>query len=271
MQYSLVGNGTTETLVVQLDTLTPISSTHARFDEIKTYLAGGGDDPDYVRHLLDVRGYVSQQLQQLSERVTCDGTTIRFDGEVVDSALARHILRLVRDGGAQLRPAVLFMENLANNPSRESREHLWSWLRERDFTLTSSGHIIGYKAVRNTPDNQSISSGREDVTVNGRVYRGRIPNPVGADVAISRAEVNPNREHGCSVGLHVGTWEYAAEFGRGEDKVLTVSVNPRDVVAVPDDCEQQKMRVCRYNVLAVADARYETPVVEVARATVMAG
>lgn len=140
------------------------------------------------------------------------------------------------------------LENLALNPSRLSRLHLFTWLSGRDFTITPEGFLLAYKGVQADATSSSVNTGT--ATVNGVTRHGHIPNPVGAVVEMPRQQVNQDRDEGCSTGLHVGTFEYAAGFGQ---RLLLVSVNPRDVVSVPRDCEFQKMRTCRYTVLSVQD------------------
>jgi hypothetical protein len=66
-----------------------------------------------------------------------------------------------------------------------------------------------------------------------------------------RVTFDPN--NGCSFGLHVGTFSYANSYG---STVLEVHVNPRDVVSVPTDCQDQKMRTCRYEVVQVVSEKY---------------
>ena len=56
-------------------------------------------------------------------------------------------------------------------------------------------------------------------------------------------------EQGCAKGLHVGSWEYANDF-KGNGHLMVVKVNPRDAVSVPRDCSWQKLRACRYVVVA---------------------
>ena len=63
---------------------------------------------------------------------------------------------------------------------------------------------------------------------------------------MARSEVQHDPSVGCHKGLHVGTWDYASSFGRGV--VLEVEVDPRDVVSVPTDCGDAKLRCCRYRV-----------------------
>ena len=74
-----------------------------------------------------------------------------------------------------------------------------------------------------------------------------------------RSEVEWDPSVGCHQGLHVGSWDYAAGFARGA--VLTVYVNPRDVVSVPTDCDAAKMRCCRYTIGNVTEVAYTEPVV----------
>lgn len=258
MQYKIVGSGHGRSLALVLDgRLETIGAAHINFDQITDYLRDGGTDPAHVRSLLNVRHYVSTQFQALSERVGFDGHRIIFDGDPMDTALSRHLVRLLREG-ADVCPVVNFLEKLATNPSRLSKIHLWTWLADRDFTITASGDVIGYKGVQSTPDNRSIASGTTLVRVNGVNHIGTVPNPLGATVAIPRSVVDPSRDHGCSVGLHVGTWDYARQWAGSTGKVLTVAVNPRDVVAVPRDCEFAKMRVCQYTVLDVAEMQLDT-------------
>lgn len=62
-----------------------------------------------------------------------------------------------------------------------------------------------------------------------------------------RDRVDSNGRVECSVGLHVGTYEYAS--GYVGNMMLLVKVNPRDVVSVPD-YDFSKLRSCRYTIIA---------------------
>jgi hypothetical protein len=155
---------------------------------------------------------------------------------------------MIREGDEDYARWVKFLELLAENPSSASREHLFTWLAGRDFAITPEGHLLGYKGVRDDPQNTSVHPGT--TTVNGVEHTGHIPNPVGAVIEMPRAKVSGDREVGCSTGLHVGTYAYAKGWGQ---RLLLVAVNPADVVSVPRDAEFQKMRVSRYKVLAVHD------------------
>jgi hypothetical protein len=66
---------------------------------------------------------------------------------------------------------------------------------------------------------------------------------------MDRKDCDPDRKNACSRGLHVAAFSYAHDqYSNGN--LIEVKVNPRDVVAVPEDHNNEKMRVCEYEVLA---------------------
>ena len=71
---------------------------------------------------------------------------------------------------------------------------------------------------------------------------------------MDRSKVEADRRITCAAGLHVAAWGYASGFSG--TKILEIKINPRDVVAVPPDYEQQKMRVCQYLVLRETEEPY---------------
>ncbi len=250
MYYRLTNDQGTESLILHGDGVsTAVPSSHPRFAELVEYLRSRRDhDSQHVRSLLDAGGALAARLRRLSERVAFDGTHLRFDGDVIDTSLSRHIIRMMRGGDESYARWVRFLENLAANPSPLSRIHLFTWLDGRDFAITPDGHLLGYKGVQADQHNSSIHAGT--ALVNGTWHHGHIPNPPGAIVEMPRNQVTADRDAACAGGLHVGTHAYASGYGR---RLLLVAVNPRDVVSVPRDCNYQKLRCCRYTVLAVHD------------------
>lgn len=130
-----------------------------------------------------------------------------------------------------------FWQNCCRNPSEESRKDLYDFIIANNMTLTDDGCFIGYRAIR---------SDFKDL------YTGKIDNSIGAVVKMDRDKVDANRNNTCSSGLHVASWTYAHDhygaWNRGE-VFVEVKVNPKDVVTVPPDYDQQKMRVCEFKVL----------------------
>lgn len=261
MRYSIISNDRGESILVFFadGTSRTISTSHTNYKKIKTLLLDNGEttDESVVRDLIDVAAQVGSTLKALSERVSYDGTNLFFDGDPLHNAIAAHILRMVREGDQGYKGLVRFLEKLSSNPSKASQNSLYEWLNGRKFTITSDGDFLAYKGVTVDEKGQNVSIHSGVATVNGRVIKGRIPNPIGAVIEMPRSRVDGDTSVGCSQGLHAGTWEYAHSFGRG--RTLVVKINPRDVVSVPTDCEAQKLRVCRYVVLEEKVKPYSEP------------
>jgi hypothetical protein len=175
-----------------------------------------------------------------------EGETIMFRGIPVHNVVATRIVQFV-ESGLPFMPAVRFLENLLENPSKRAVDEGYAFLEHKNLPLTEDGCFLAYKSVRSDYLDK---------------YSGTIDNSVGKVVEVPRNMVDDNREHECSAGLHVGSLEYAGPSGwynRPNDNVVIVKVNPRDIVSVPRDHSAQKMRVCRYEVIADFVAKYEAP------------
>ncbi len=240
-----------ESLTVVLDdgeTLV-VSPNHPNYDSILTAITKPNARPDdtELRQLATQAGTaVTGELRRLSERVSLrDGSTILFDGTPMDKTITRHIVGMYKTGDPNWTHLVAFLENLATNPSEKSRRHLYHFITQHGLTITPAGHIVAYKGVRS--DGRSIHAGPG--IVDGVQMNDHLPNAVGSVIEIDRAAVDDDRARACSRGLHVGTFNYANDFGA---RLLTVTVNPRDVVSVPSDSNDQKVRVCRYRVEELA-------------------
>ncbi|OZB80343.1 hypothetical protein [Microbacterium sp. 13-71-7] len=225
-------------------------------DALGSVKSGVADDE--LLALFQPVAVVGERLTGLSERITTDGANIFFDGDAVDAGIARHILRIMsREGRGKpdaYMPVVRFLDKLYQNPSLRSRQQLYQFLRRFDFTITADGDFIAYKGVRR--DFTSIHAGPGIVDLHP--MRGHLPNRPGSVLQVSRSYVNNNPHHGCSTGLHVGTFSYARGFSQGG--LVTCVVNPRDVVSVPIDAGWQKVRVSRYRVLEAIECEYVFPV-----------
>jgi len=127
------------------------------------------------------------------------------------------------------------LENLYNNPSHNSRAQLYQFLEHKNMPITEDGCFLAYKSVdANYMDH----------------HTGKFSNRVGQVLSIARRSVDDNPENGCSYGFHAGSLEYASNFGGGDRRVVIVKINPEDVVSVPNDCEFQKLRTAKYEVVA---------------------
>lgn len=199
----------------------------------------------------------------LDGRMSISSTGVTVDYEPIDSVLESHILRMLKDDGtprdaSNWRAFSKFIENLYANQDDFVRKQLFGWMSFEDLygtglTLTEDGCFIGYKGCMGTPEAPtSIRTGH--AIADGVDYNGHIPNKLGSTVEMPRSEVVADPAIGCGPGLHVGTHKYAKSWAQGV--LLTVKVNPRDVVSVPVDCAAQKIRTCRYEVIEVVENAY---------------
>lgn len=191
-----------------------------------------------------------KDLGVLDGRMVRKGSRILVDYEPIDPTLENHIIRILDEGDrdGEWQALAAFIENLYTNTLDYVREQLFGWLNAcGDFTITKDGCFIGYKGCMNE-DGRPVSINSGFGIVNGEECNGHLDNSVGNIVEMPRNMVQNDPSVGCSTGLHVGTWEYASGFANGF--ILTVKVNPRDVVSIPEDCAFQKLRCCRYEVLA---------------------
>jgi len=247
-----------------------IAASDPTYEAVRRYVVDEhGDDFEVVRDLMDT--YRTGVKAATAEAVTvvdgdiADGEAEPYrivHGDPVEEVVLAAAIRLT-NSSADLAPLGAFLRRLERNPSQASRSQLFGWLKAGGFTLTTDGLIVGYKSVRS--DGRSAHVGREPVTVvhqNGSVetVTGNVPYPVGATVWMARDLVDDDRDSPCSVGLHVGTFDYAEHFS---DRMLVVLVDPADVVAVPRDASGQKMRVCRLVVAARHDGdQLSEPVID---------
>jgi hypothetical protein len=167
---------------------------------------------------------------------------ILVDGEVCDGLLGQRIKEF-SDRNLDYKPLVAFARNVRKNPSERAITDLYAFLEQNKHPITEEGYFVAYKKVRS--DFKDIHTGRMD-------------NSVGKKVSMPRAEVNDDPNQTCSRGLHCAAWEYASKhYGSSNDTLLEVHVNPKDVVAIPNDYNQQKMRVSSYVVKSVVDAPFK--------------
>ena len=153
--------------------------------------------------------------------------------EPMPETLSKRVIGFVEQG-LPVDALVNFWNNLKRNPSDRSRGHLYAFLDQNNIPITSDGCFVAYKRV--TADWKDMQTGKFD-------------NSVGAKPSMPRSEVDPDPDKTCSSGLHIAAYEYAQTYGGGGGRLVEVKINPMNVVAVPNDYNGQKMRVCEYEVV----------------------
>jgi hypothetical protein len=160
---------------------------------------------------------------------------VTYEGEAVHGSISKRILEFMSKG-LPFQPLVTFLQNLMENPSMQSQKELYDFLEHESLPITEDGHFLAYKAVRSDYMDK---------------YRGTFDNHVGNVCEMTRSKVDDDRSRGCSNGLHAGALNYVAGYGciESNDKIVIVKINPKDVVSVPSDCNYEKLRTCRYEVV----------------------
>ena len=265
ISYHLVrdngGTGVDTVTAFDPSSSTPIYQTDSRHPHWVAILEGLQNNDPSVLSLFDVKKGLKTRVEKLSDRVSWDGENVLFDGDVMDTVIADHLKRCLEAGVNDYEPVVKFWEKIASNPDTRSREQLFKWLRSHSFTITEEGDILGYKGVQGYDPETFKSQHSGEAYVDGVYYNDYIPNKPGTVVTMPRSKVANDPSVACHYGLHVGDWTYAKQFARGA--VLEVHVNPRDVVSIPSDSSQRKMRCCRYEVVKVRDAESKRPIATV--------
>jgi hypothetical protein len=206
---------------------------------------------------------VRKAIEKTAERAEKNGFKISpeevsYKGEILPQALADKVRSIHREG-LPLNLFEKFWMNIQDNPSASSVRELYEFLAYKELPITEDGCFLAYKGLES--DFWSISGNKQTKVVKGIVNAsGRILNTVGAEIEVKRRDVDDNRDHHCSFGLHVGSLDYARGFARGV--VVVVKVNPKDVVSVPTDYSCQKCRVSAYKVVTLFEQEIQAPVVD---------
>lgn len=251
---------------------TTLASTHLNFQKILTCLKL--KDYDAIPKLLDVAKAIVDHSKGL---VTITNGIVFYAGTAMHNALTDRMLKMV-GLGVDIKHMALFLDNLMKNPSYRSVEQLYNFMEACDMPITEDGCLLAYRSVNN--DYWDTHTGKTSLSlppdkvnnVSGVIWdsTGKVCNGVFVErffvrngvktlltdegtcvVSMERNLVDDNPDQTCSKGLHVCSQKYGM-YGK---RLLLVKVNPADVVSVPKDYNQAKMRVCRYEV--VKDVQHE--------------
>ena len=196
-------------------------------------------DYDSLKDLVSVKKAFSAFT---GDKVKVIDNQVFFNGEPIHNYLSDKILSFM-EKGLPHESLIKFLERLMANPSRRAVNELYAFLSHKNLPVTDAGTFLAYKSVRS------------DYTDH---YSGNFNNSIGNTLEMTRNNVCDDHNQGCSVGFHAGSLEYASSFGGGESVLLIVEIDPADVVSVPSDCECQKLRTCKYKVVA----KYDGPLPE---------
>ena len=197
---------------------------------------------DQLLELVDIEKAIATFSQG---QVSIVNGKVMFEGEEVHGSISKRIIEFMSKG-LPFQPLVNFLENLMQNPSMQSQQELYDFLEHENLPVTEDGCFLAYKAVRKDFKDK---------------WQGVFDNTVGQVCEMRRAKVNDNRKVGCSQGLHAGALNYVAEYGNVDagDNIVIVKINPEDVVSVPSDCNCEKLRTCKYEVVGLYQGELPKP------------
>jgi len=212
-----------------------IAKDHPKFDELLAKCVDPSTSFEDIESLISLKTSIESFKDG---EFTVEGDQLKFKGRSLPAHLSERLIALLRENG-NIDPFYNFLINLFQNPSFASVEELYGFLEVCNLPITPEGHFLAYKKVAHSYKD---------------LHSGTFDNSVSKVVEMARNEVDDNRNQTCSKGLHVCSYEYLSNFGGTglgdkDDRVVICKVNPKDVVSVPSDYNNQKMRVCSYQVV----------------------
>jgi len=221
-----------------------VNKNSANFAHIKEALRN--QDDDKIIELLDVKTAIEKTANAvMGDMVVIRNGVLYHNEKPVHNTLANRIFEF---SGTKLpvQPLMNFFLRKLANPSFRASEELFDFLEHKNLPITEDGYFLAYKAIKSNWTDK---------------HTGTIDNSVGRVVSMNRSQVDDDRSQDCSYGLHAGSIEYVVDFaniGNG-DIIVIVKIDPADVVSVPTDCNYQKLRTCRYEVVDVFKGELNRP------------
>lgn len=214
---------------------------HSNYNLIMDALSSNATE-DELLELVDIEKAVATFSDG---QVSIVNGRVMFEGEEVHGSISKRILEFMSKG-LPFQPLVKFLENLMENPSMQSQQELYDFLEHENLPITEDGCFLAYKAVNSDFKDK---------------WKGTFDNKVGQVCEMRRAKVDDNRGRGCSAGLHAGALNYVATYGSVDagDNIVIVKINPEDVVSVPSDCNCEKLRTCKYEVVGLYQGELPKP------------
>lgn len=202
---------------------------HENFKEALTALINGEFEKavELINIEKAVTEYVDGNIEIKNGQLLYKGLSIRngLSKRIVDSMMA----------GEDFKKYLPFLENLMLNPSNKAVMRLFDFLEANDVEITDDGYFLAWKRVGNNYMD---------------LYEGKYDNSVGKSPEMPRNMVDEDDETTCSRGLHVCSRSYLDHYACGSaNKTMIVKVHPRDVVSIPVDYNNAKMRTCKYEVI----------------------
>lgn len=204
------------------------NNSHPNFEKARAAIFEG--EIEKALGLINIKRGVEKYTQG---KISIENEEVFYGDLKIDTGLTKRIIEAMGEG-KEFKFLVNFFENLMLNPSRRAVHELFGFLQHNDIELTDDGHFLAWKRV----DSNYMD-----------MYTHSIDNSPGQIVEIDRNQVDEDSTRTCSAGLHVAAKSYLPHYGGGRGVIIQVKVHPRDVVSIPVDYNNAKMRCARYEVL----------------------
>lgn len=201
---------------------------HQNFDKARQAIFDG--QIEQALNMINVKKGIEKYAQG---KIKIEKEEVFYGDLKIDTGLTKRIVDAMGEG-KEFKFLVNFFENLMLNPSRRAVNELFGFLEHNDIELTEDGHFLAWKRVE---------SDYMDM------YTKTIDNSPGKIVEVARNQVDEDSNRTCSAGLHVAAKSYLPHYGGGRGVIIQVKVHPRDVVSIPVDYNNAKMRCSRYEVM----------------------
>ena len=208
-----------------------IDKSHTEYKTIMDLVLSGYGTK--AAELVDVSKSITSYMKGA---VSINNGVIKYQGMEITGGMTGRILDAMKSGEEKdVDMLVNFFNNLMENPSYRAVNELFGFLEAKDIELTDDGYFYAFKKVnRNLKD----------------IYTGKFDNSPGTYVQMPRHMVNEDPTQTCSAGLHVCAKSYLAHYGTASgNRVVRCKVHPKDVVSVPIDYNNAKMRCSAYLVV----------------------
>lgn len=212
-------------------------SSHPQFDKAYELVKTG--DAEKINSVIDLLNTERALSTYSKGNIKIAGKQVLYRNIVLDATITRRIVREMHNN-RPFEHLVNFLEKLMDNPSRDAVYQLFGFLEHNDIEIVEDGDFIAWKRVN---DNYKDFA------------TGRFDNSPGTVVSMPRNQVDEDKNRTCSAGLHAAAASYIPHYHGGQGRILKMKINPRDVVAIPTDYDNAKMRVCEY--LSLGDATEE--------------
>lgn len=154
------------------------------------------------------------------------------NGLMIDTRLTQRIIDGYKNKES-ITHLINFAKRCLENPDPKAINRLYDFLECNSIKITEKGTFLAYKYVR------------KDYT---DCYSGKFDNRVGQRPKMKREDCDPDDNVTCSRGLHVASIGYI-DFAIAHPhhyNIIVVECDPKDIVSIPIEYLNQKMRICEY-------------------------